>query len=193
MARSARQLWADKLAGKNLDAFAREAAAPVAVQRLEPFRGVVLGVDPSLRGTGLAVIDFALRDRPKLLHSETLFLRDSISQAACLGEIARRVTAVLEAHVVDSAAVEESIYVQNYQTALILGMARGAAISAIAMRGIEVHHYRPLRIKQAVAGFGRASKEQVIKTVQAHLGVELPSDEADAAATALCHAFTYKL
>ncbi len=74
----------------------------------------------------------------------------------------------------------------------ILGAARGAAVSAVAIEGLEIFEYPPLRVKQAVVGVGRASKEQVARTVMAHFGhlTSMDFDEADAAAVALCHAFT---
>jgi crossover junction endodeoxyribonuclease RuvC len=84
--------------------------------------------------------------------------------------------------------------VQNFQTAQILGAARGAAIAAAALREVPVFEYPPLRVKQAVVGLGRASKEQVARTVMALLGHSrtLAVDEADAAGVALCHAFTWR-
>jgi crossover junction endodeoxyribonuclease RuvC len=76
----------------------------------------------------------------------------------------------------------------------ILGAARGAGIAAAAVAGVEVYEYAPLRVKQAVVGFGRASKEQVAGMVAQHckLKTALPTDESDAVATALCHAFTWR-
>jgi crossover junction endodeoxyribonuclease RuvC len=90
--------------------------------------------------------------------------------------------------------LEQTIYVQNFQTAQILGAARGAAISAAAMRNRPVFEYAPLRVKQAVVGAGRASKVQMARTVMALLGHgrTLALDEADAAGVALCHAFTWR-
>jgi crossover junction endodeoxyribonuclease RuvC len=66
-------------------------------------------------------------------------------------------------------------------------------ISAAAVQGIPVFEYPPLRVKQAVVGYGRASKEQVARTVAQLLtsGEELDFDEADAAGVALCHAMTW--
>ncbi|MDG2170249.1 MAG: crossover junction endodeoxyribonuclease RuvC, partial [Opitutales bacterium] len=83
-------------------------------------------------------------------------------------------------------------YVQNFQTAQILGAACGAAIAAAAVLEKPVFEYPPLRIKQAVVGYGRASKQQVAQTVKQMLVLEeaLAFDEADAAGVALCHAFT---
>ncbi len=69
-----------------------------------------------------------------------------------------------------------------------MGIARGAILSAIALSGKELYEYAPLRIKQAVCGYGRASKEQVARMVQGILrtSLEVGFDETDAAAAALC-------
>jgi crossover junction endodeoxyribonuclease RuvC len=91
-------------------------------------------------------------------------------------------------------ALEQTIYVQNFQTAQILGAARGAAMAAAALRDLPVFEYAPLRVKQAVAGSGRASKEQLSRTVRSIFGHgrSLAFDESDAAAVALCHAYTWQ-
>ena len=112
----------------------------------------------------------------------------------CLGAIGNQVDDFLNQHSVDHVAIEQTIYVQNFQTAQILGAARGAAIAAAAMRGVPIFEYAPLRVKQAVVGKGRASKEQVARTLHKITGkdFELRFDESDAAAVALCHAFTWR-
>ena len=75
-----------------------------------------------------------------------------------------------------------------------MGSARGAALSAVAIREIPVFEYAPLRVKQAVVGFGRASKEQMSQTLSQMLGLlePLPFDQSDALGLALCHAFTWQ-
>ncbi len=219
-----RQLWAAKLAGKaasapgakaagglRLDelpvgslvpvsALRGKAAAPAAHPladgpRRQSFAGQVLGIDPSLRGTGLALIEFAPGRAPVLLRCRTVSVPAKRSMAFALGEISAAVTAFLRDFEVRHVALEQTIYVQNFQTAQILGAARGAAIAAAALHGHEdVWEYPPLRVKQAVVGVGRASKEQMARTVMALLGHgrALASDEADAAGVALCHAFTWR-
>ncbi|TVR52242.1 MAG: crossover junction endodeoxyribonuclease RuvC [Puniceicoccaceae bacterium] len=159
------------------------------------FTGTVLGVDPSLRGTGFSVVEARARSAPVMLHSRVVRLKASVAMPECLGEIARQMWEVLDAHPIDHVALEQTIYVQNFQTAQILGAARGAAIAAAAARKYPVFEYPPLRVKQAVVGFGRASKEQVARTVMGLLahGRELGFDEADAAAVALCHIFTHRV
>lgn len=203
MARSSvRDLWKAKLEGRLP---ARTASDPVSLGRgrvetaaapalRTPFEGCVLGIDPSLRGTGLAVLEFAKGRTPLLLHSRTVILPRTADMPACLAAIHRAVSEVLAVHRVRHVALEQTIYVQNFQTAQILGAARGAAIAAAAVHGEEVFEYPPLRVKQAVVGFGRASKEQVARTVMGLLGHgrALAADEADAAGVALTHAFTWR-
>lgn len=157
------------------------------------FSGIVIGIDPSLRGTGLAVVKMEAGKSPEFLDSYRVTNPPNLSQSECLGNIFRAVDRLCTKYEATAAAVEQTIYVQNNQTALILGSSRGAAIAAAANFEIPVFEYPPLRIKQAVVGFGRASKEQVSRTVASILRINpLGFDESDAAAAALAHIFTYK-
>jgi len=196
-----RQMWAAKLAGKPMPApldVPRAAAATaqgsLAVRARVPFAGVVLGVDPSLRGTGLALVEFGPGRGPVMLRCQTVRVAAKLPMSVALAEVHRAITAFLEHTVVRHVALEQTIYVQNIRTAQILGAARGAAIAAVALRDLPVFEYPPLRVKQAVVGAGRASKEQMARTVMALLGHGrvLAPDEADAAGVALCHAFTWR-
>jgi crossover junction endodeoxyribonuclease RuvC len=186
-------MWKAKLEGRSLPA--RSAAGEAGFVLSRPaFAGCVLGVDPSLRGTGLALIEFSSGRTPLLLHCRTVKVAARRPMAEALGEIHRAVAELLAGRVVRHVALEQTIYVQNFQTAQILGAARGAAMAAAALGGLPVFEYAPLRVKQAVVGAGRASKEQMARTVMAMLGHGRPlaSDEADAAGVALCHAFTWR-
>lgn len=195
-----RQMWAAKLAGKPLPAalpVPRNGAAGQLTLDVKPraaFAGLVLGVDPSLRGTGLALVEFATGRQPLLLRCETVRVSPKYPMAHALAEIHRAVSRFLDGTEVRHVALEQTIFVQNFQTAQILGAARGAAIAAAALRERPVFEYPPLRVKQAVVGAGRASKEQMARTVMALLGHArtLAPDEADAAGVALCHAFTWR-
>jgi crossover junction endodeoxyribonuclease RuvC len=203
-----RQMWAAKLAGRSMPAASPAPASAVnampgrpngltaqlTMPVRKPFTGAVLGIDPSLRGTGLALIEFAPGRAPVLLRCATIRVAPKHSMAVALGEIHRAVSAFLASANVRHVALEQTIYVQNIQTAQILGAARGAAIAAAALQRRPVFEYPPLRVKQAVVGAGRASKEQMARTVMALLGHgrRLALDEADAAGVALCHAFTWR-
>ena len=154
----------------------------------------MLGVDPSLRGTGLAVIAFEPGKEPRLCASRTLKIPDRHDMHHCLGEIYKAVADMIEAWPITHTAYEQTIYVQNFRTAQILGAARGAAIAAAAVLGKPVFEYAPLRVKQAVVGHGQAKKEQVAGMTRQLLRLPetLALDESDAAAVALCHAFTWR-
>jgi crossover junction endodeoxyribonuclease RuvC len=196
---TSRAMWTAKLRGLPVPARSAGAGrAGASARELFPkkaFVGIVLGIDPSLRGTGLAIIDFQPGRAPVLLRCATVRVPRGRPMAVALAEIHRAVSDYLAGEsAIRHVALEQTIYVQNFQTAQILGAARGAAIAAAALRGLPVFEYPPLRVKQAVAGSGRASKEQLARTVRSLLGHAraLPSDEADAAGVALCHAFTWK-
>lgn len=184
-----RQMWKAKLEGKNVPG----GGAALSLHK-PPFKGQVLGVDPSLRGTGLALIEFTPGQQPVMLRCRTVKVAPKFSMAHALAEIHRAIESFLDDFPVRHVALEQTIYVQNFQTAQILGAARGSAITAVALRELPVFEYAPLRVKQAVVGAGRASKEQMARTVMGLLGHgrALAFDEADAAGVALCHAFTWR-
>ena len=187
---SVRQMWKAKLEGK-----LAPASWPDAPTLSRPaFHGRVLGIDPSLRGTGLALIEFIPGRTPVMLRCQTVKIAPKLSMAHCLGEIHRAVAVFVADFDPTHVALEQTIYVQNFQTAQILGAARGAASAAAALQQKEIFEYAPLRVKLAVVGQGRASKDQMARTVMALLGHgrALAFDEADAAGVALCHAFTWR-
>jgi crossover junction endodeoxyribonuclease RuvC len=197
---SVRQMWKARIEGGALRPTVSHGATagklwvlPQSAGR-KAFIGCVLGIDPSLRGTGLAIVEFSASRAPLLLRSRTVRVPASRSMAAALAEIHRGVEAFLREGGVRHVALEQTIFVQNFQTAQVLGAARGAAIAASALRDLPVFEYPPLRVKQAVVGNGRASKAQMARTVMSLLGHgrSLAPDEADAAGVALCHAFTWR-
>ena len=184
-----RKLWAKHLAGQGKKS---PLSDPKALLRKTPYAGRILGIDPSLRGTGLAILECQGTSQ-KLLHSETLKLPPKIPSIDCLGQIHQSVAHIIDLWKPRHISCEETIYVQNFKTAQIMGAARGAALSAAAIRSTPVFEYAPLRVKQAVVGFGRASKEQMSQTLAQMLGLPsaLPYDQADALGLALCHALTW--
>lgn len=190
---SSRSLWTAKVLNQPSAKKTSEADISKLINKI-PFEGVVLGIDPSLRGTGLAILEFkSNKKHPALLHSHTIKLKPNLNMYECLGQISTTVQAITQSHAIHHVAVEKTIHVQNFQVAQIMGSARGAAIGVVASLGLPVFEYPPLRIKQAVVGFGRASKTQVAQTLM-HLlahSSPLPCDEADAAGVAYCHAMTY--
>ncbi|MBT3666186.1 MAG: crossover junction endodeoxyribonuclease RuvC [Opitutae bacterium] len=190
MAKNSRKLWAEHLAGRSSKSTKID---PKSLLLKSPYRGKILGIDPSLRGTGLAILECEGNSR-KLLHSETLTLKTKIDSIACLGLIHQAVAHLIDLWKPRHVSCEATIYVQNFKTAQIMGAARGAALSASAIGEVPVFEYAPLRVKQAVVGFGRASKEQMSQTLSQMLRLPnpLPFDQSDALGLALCHALTWQ-
>jgi crossover junction endodeoxyribonuclease RuvC len=107
----------------------------------------------------------------------------------CLGRLSREIAEIVDRAHPGAVAVEGVFYCKNARTALILGHSRGVAIAACAGLGLPVYEYAPRRVKQAVVGYGAASKEQVRRMVVSLLGLrEAPREDAgDALAIAICH------
>jgi crossover junction endodeoxyribonuclease RuvC len=96
-------------------------------------------------------------------------------------------------HKPDTSAIEELFFGKNVNTAITVGQARGVALLALAQAGLPIHEYKPLAVKQAVAGYGGADKKQMQDMVRLTLGLPgiiKPDDAADAVAIAICHAYT---
>jgi len=167
-------------------------AKPVNEGGLRPLaRGhrLVLGVDPSLRGTGYGIIR-ASRTAPTLVTCGTIHCAAGWEHSRCLLTILQTLREVLRQHKPEVCVIEGLFFAQNLQTALIMGEARGAAIAAVAEAGLEIYEIAPRKMKQAIVGYGAAQKLAVAKMVQRLLnlpGVPEP-DAADALALALTHA-----
>ena len=150
---------------------------------------VILGVDPSLRGTGYGVIKLA-KPCPQTLTHGVISCPMSWEHSRCLVKIVQTLREVLRQQQPAVCVVEGLFYAQNLQTALIMGEARGAALATIAEAGLEIYELAPRKVKQAIVGYGAAQKLAVAKMVQRMLRLsETPApDAADALALALAHA-----
>lgn len=149
----------------------------------------ILAIDPSLRCTGFAVLERLAGAKARAMEYGTIPNPAKLSASSCLVAIHDRLAELIHRYEPDCAAVEAVIYVQSYRTAITLGAARGAAILALAQRGIPVFEYAPTDVKQAVVGRGGAAKDQVAFMIRALLGLtETPqADAADALAIGLTH------
>lgn len=149
----------------------------------------ILSIDPSLRCSGFAVVERDAGGKIRALEYGTIRNPDRLTQTSCLVAIHERISGLIAQYEPEAAAVESVIYVQSYKTAIILGAARGAALLALAQKGLTISEYPPARVKQAVVGRGSATKDQVAFMVRALLGLtETPvSDAADALAIGITH------
>ena len=128
---------------------------------------IIMGVDPGFAITGYGILEYR-NNKLKLL------------------EVGK--------HEPDAFAIEELFFNNNAKTAIAAAQGRGVAVMAAVKCGIPVYEYTPLQVKQAVTGYGRADKNQVQQMVKAILHLDRiikPDDAADAAAVAICHAFSH--
>jgi crossover junction endodeoxyribonuclease RuvC len=148
----------------------------------------ILGIDPSLRGTGYGVIRTG--KPPTTLAHGTIACPKDWERSRCLAKIARALRDLLLEHQPEVCVVEGLFFAQNLKTAIVMGEARGAALAAVAESGIDIYEIATRKVKQAIVGYGAAQKIAVAKMVQRMLGLaELPApDAADALALALAHA-----
>jgi crossover junction endodeoxyribonuclease RuvC len=150
---------------------------------------IVLGVDPSLRGTGYGVIRFE-KSSPVALAHGTISCPKDWERSRCLAKISQTFRDILREHQPTVCVVEGLFFAQNLKTAIIMGEARGAAMATIAEAGLDIYEIATRKVKQAIVGYGAAQKIAVAKMVQRMLNLaELPApDAADALALALAHA-----
>ncbi|MDH3360280.1 MAG: crossover junction endodeoxyribonuclease RuvC [Desulfobulbaceae bacterium] len=149
----------------------------------------ILGIDPGSRITGYGVVD-KVGDVFKFVSCGAIKVSAKASFPARLQEIYRGISEVIETLQPDVASIEDIFVAVNPRSALKLGHARGVLILAAMEHGLPVHEYTARVIKQAVAGYGQASKSQVQQMVRALLQLSGPpsEDAADGLAAALCHA-----
>ena len=149
----------------------------------------ILGIDPSLRGTGYGVIRTG-KPGPIVLAQGTIACPKDWERSRCLAKIAQTLRGVLLEFSPGVCVVEGLFFAQNLKTAIIMGEARGAALAAVGESGVEVYEIATRKVKQAIVGYGAAQKIAVAKMVQRLLNLaELPApDAADALALALVHA-----
>ncbi len=154
----------------------------------------ILGIDPGLRQTGFGIIE---KSGEKLSYIASGTIKTTSGKGAEIEDLPTRLKIILDSlfEVIDTyapqqAAVEKVFVNVNPQSTLLLGQARGAAISAAVLRKLPVAEYTALQVKQSVVGNGHAAKEQVQEMVKRLL--KLPAnpspDSADALACAICHA-----
>jgi len=149
----------------------------------------ILGIDPGSRTTGYGIID-KNGSRIGFVTCGTIRTTSGWALSDRLLEIFEGLMQVIDRHQPDVTAVEDMFVAHNPRSALKLGQARGVAVLAAVKNGMLVHDYSPRSVKQAVAGYGHAEKEQVQHMVCAllELSSSPSSDAADALAVAICHA-----
>jgi len=152
---------------------------------------IILGLDPSLRGTGYGVIELA-KPYPRTLAHGTISCPKDWPHSRCLAHISQTLRELVRKFQPTVGAVEGLFFAQNIKTAIVMGEARGAALAVLGEAGLEIYEIAPRKVKQAIVGYGAAQKLAVAKMVQRLLQLaEMPAaDAADALALALVQAQT---
>jgi len=149
----------------------------------------ILGIDPGLQVCGYACLE-AGGDKETLIEAGVIRTGTGSAIEEKLNRIAEDTQSLLENFKPDVVAVEELYsHYAHPRTAILMGHARGVILQRCAQAAIEVRSFSATRIKKSITGNGRASKEQVQKTIQTILSlpqIPEPNDVADAIAAALC-------
>ena len=148
----------------------------------------VLGIDPGLSRCGYGAVRQGRR--PTAIAAGVLSTPSEMDRASRLFELQADVRALIAELRPDVVAVERVLFQRNAATAMAVGQAVGVVLAEAAGAGCEVVEYSPNEVKEAVAGWGGADKQEVAEMVRALLGLSErlhPADAADAVAVALCH------
>lgn len=150
----------------------------------------ILGIDTALRTTGYGLID-AAGSRLRAVDAGVIRTTAKFPFSECLRRLVGGVRELVKLHAPDVVAIEGAFYCRNVRTSMVLGAARGAVIATVAELDLPMYEYAPRRVKQAVCGYGNASKPQVALLVAQILAISvanLGDDSTDALALAICHA-----
>ncbi|MBC8390205.1 MAG: crossover junction endodeoxyribonuclease RuvC [Actinobacteria bacterium] len=156
----------------------------------------IIGIDPGLATTGIAILDVA-GDKYLPLYCGCIITKKNKKIHQRLKEIYNGINKIILDYSPDYLAIEDIFFSVNVKTALNVGQARGVSILACSENNIKIFEYTPLQVKQAIVGYGRATKMQIKYMLKAILGVEdnffpKEDDAWDAMAIAICHANNYK-
>ncbi|MBQ9132370.1 MAG: crossover junction endodeoxyribonuclease RuvC [Clostridia bacterium] len=151
---------------------------------------IILGIDPGLAIVGWGVIEYKSSKFRTLAYGSIQTPAGTRTEER-LKAIFDGMNELIQKYHPDQMAVEELFFNTNITTGIRVAEARGVILLAAERAGIPIQEYTPLQVKQAVVGYGRAEKKQVITMVTMLLGLKQPpkpDDTADALAIAICHA-----
>ena len=150
----------------------------------------ILGIDPGYGITGFGIVD-AQRNQFQLLQYGAITTPAGTDFPLRLQMIYNDMTELLMVAKPDAVAIEELFFGQNVTTGIGVAQSRGVILLAIQQAGVPIFQYKPMQVKQAVVGYGNATKHQVQDMTKRLLHLQAtpkPDDAADAIAIALCHA-----
>jgi crossover junction endodeoxyribonuclease RuvC len=149
----------------------------------------ILGIDPGFARTGYGIIEKE-QNKLKVIDFGCLTTKASCDFASRLVQISDDLKILIEKFQPDHCAIEDLFFFKNLKTAIKVAAARGVLMVTPKKMGIDVFEYTPLQVKQAVTGYGKADKNQVMLMVKTLLSINQKiklDDTSDALAVALCH------
>jgi crossover junction endodeoxyribonuclease RuvC len=150
---------------------------------------IILGIDPGIAIVGWGVLEYTA-SKFKVLGYGSIQTAATMSTEDRLCAVYSELKDIIQKYKPEHMAIEELFWNTNQKTGIRVSEARGVILLCGRMLGLEIHEYTPLQVKQAVVGYGRAEKKQVISMVTLLLGLPKPpkpDDTADALAIAICH------
>ena len=150
----------------------------------------ILGIDPGYAIVGYGVVDYH-QNRFSVVGFGAITTPAGMPFPKRLRDIDRDMHSILEKYQPDELSIEKLYFNTNTTTAIDVAQARGVIVLAAEKHGVSVAEYTPLQVKQAITGYGRAEKRQVMEMVKNFLNLQAvpkPDDTADALALAVCHA-----
>ena len=152
---------------------------------------IIFGLDPAIRTTGYGIVRAHGPSQYEIIDCGVIENKKTMPHSECLRRLFGGVNELIDLYNPDCAAMEEPFVGRNSKTAIILGMARGGILAALAVRGVPAYSYMPSVAKRAAVGSGSAAKEQVAYLLAAELKInvsDIPLDSTDALSLAICHA-----
>ena len=149
----------------------------------------ILGIDPGYAIVGYGVVDYA-KNRFATVGYGAVTTKAKTPFETRLADIYNDILSIIEKYNPDELAIEKLYFNTNTTTAIDVAQARGVIVLAAYQKGLKISEYTPLQVKQAVTGYGRAEKHQVMEMIKSILSlksVPKPDDTADALALAICH------
>ena len=150
---------------------------------------IILGIDPGIAIVGWGVLEYSA-SKFKVLGYGSIQTPSTMSTEDRLCVVYCQLKDIIQKYKPEHMAIEELFWNTNQKTGIRVSEARGVILLCGRILGLEIHEYTPLQVKQAVVGYGRADKKQVISMVTLLLGLPKPpkpDDTADALAIAICH------
>ena len=153
----------------------------------------ILGIDPGYAIVGTGIVDY-VGNKFRTVDYHAVTTDAGVPFELRLKSIYRDICDIITLYKPDFMSIEELFFNNNAKTAIAVGQARGVILLAAVNNDVPIFEYTPLQVKQAVAGYGRADKNQVQQMVKLLLGlseVPKPDDTADAVAIAICHGHSF--